>query len=518
MRNKDKMITRFTALFVFFSVVLIVLFACVEYQNETKTYNNMKLQQIRNVNNYLESIIRHDKEDYIKYIKYLDQYHDKMEVPYEFSEYDTALAEFNLAFDKAFPDKLFGVDILIDDLPEDLLLMYLVYDYEYWTITFQDARDEFGLVYAYLIKPDSSDGTVTYIVDAVRDEKPGKPGMFDVYAVDAPEDNPFDEVRVMWETWEKGVQLDEFQEWDNQYGHNYTCYTPLYMDEDLVGLICTEVEVDSINSEILVRSVRHASILGLLIILSFMIMLLYVERRYLKRLSLLTEGVKEYSNNKDVSVAEKIKKLAIDHTEVGELAAETSDMIIELDNHMKSLTDTNRELDESKKREADAKNLAMKDTLTGIRNKAAYDEVCKKLDSDIPEGFAEFGVGMVDLNYLKRINDSYGHDKGNVALVKLSGIICNIFKHSPVFRVGGDEFIIILMGEDFDHLEEREEQFKNTISEIQKDTELEEWERVSAAIGVSKFTQNDKTVDDVFKRADEAMYKEKTRMKAVRIS
>jgi diguanylate cyclase (GGDEF)-like protein len=125
---------------------------------------------------------------------------------------------------------------------------------------------------------------------------------------------------------------------------------------------------------------------------------------------------------------------------------------------------------------------------------------------------------MVDLNYLKRINDSYGHDKGNVALVKLSGIICNIFKHSPVFRVGGDEFIIILMGEDFDHLEEREEQFKNTISEIQKDTGLEEWERVSAAIGVSKFTQNDKTIDDVFKRADEAMYKEKTRMKAVRIS
>ena len=92
---------------------------------------------------------------------------------------------------------------------------------------------------------------------------------------------------------------------------------------------------------------------------------------------------------------------------------------------------------------------------------------------------------MVDLNYLKRINDSYGHDKGNVALVKLSGIICNIFKHSPVFRVGGDEFIIILMGEDFDHLEEREEQFKNTISEIQKDTELEEWERVSAAISTS---------------------------------
>ena len=47
---------------------------------------------------------------------------------------------------------------------------------------------------------------------------------------------------------------------------------------------------------------------------------------------------------------------------------------------------------------------------------------------------------------------------------------------------------------------------------------MEEWERVSAAIGVSKFTQNDKTVDDVFKRADEAMYRRKTRMRAVRIS
>jgi diguanylate cyclase (GGDEF)-like protein len=55
------------------------------------------------------------------------------------------------------------------------------------------------------------------------------------------------------------------------------------------------------------------------------------------------------------------------------------------------------------------------------------------------------------LNNLKTLNETYGHDKGDLAIKKLSNLICRVFSHSPVFRIGGDEFAVILRGWDYEH-------------------------------------------------------------------
>ena len=153
--------------------------------------------------------------------------------------------------------------------------------------------------------------------------------------------------------------------------------------------------------------------------------------------------------------------------------------------------------------------LATKDSLTGVRNKTAYDSMVRDLE-ELRE--RDYGVVMIDLNYLKKINDTYGHDKGDVAIMKLCWAICEVFDHSPVFRTGGDEFVVILKGHDYDHIAELEKKFYETLENTQCEKPEE---KISAALGYALFeVGKDHSYHDVFKRADSAMYKAKVAMKA----
>ena len=162
--------------------------------------------------------------------------------------------------------------------------------------------------------------------------------------------------------------------------------------------------------------------------------------------------------------------------------------------------------------------LAIKDSLTGIRNKTAYDREVFKIEREIQDGRKTFGVAMVDLNFLKKINDDYGHEKGDVAIQRLCRLVCVTFSHSPVFRIGGDEFVVILKNSDYEAIDSLIEQFNSELgSPSDKDGE-ELWEKPSAAIGYALYEEaiDQGSYESVFKRADEAMYSRKQEMKAVR--
>ena len=121
----------------------------------------------------------------------------------------------------------------------------------------------------------------------------------------------------------------------------------------------------------------------------------------------------------------------------------------------------------------------------------------------------------MDLNYLKKINDTYGHDKGDIAITKLCRMVCRIFSHSPVFRIGGDEFAVFIIGEDYDNYDRLIADFYFRLDEMAKDESLEPWEKVSAASGTAFYDEKkDADLDSLFKRADHIMYERKKEMKA----
>ena len=159
------------------------------------------------------------------------------------------------------------------------------------------------------------------------------------------------------------------------------------------------------------------------------------------------------------------------------------------------------------------RDIAFSDPLTHVKNKTAYNHSVLRLQEDIEQGRAAFALVMFDLNDLKGINDRYGHERGDEYIVNCCRLICKVFKHSPIFRTGGDEFVALLEGED---LKSRERLMRELTTEIEKTLLVgEPWQRLSIAKGLAVFSPGDSSPDDVFNRADRAMYADKRRMKGL---
>ena len=156
-----------------------------------------------------------------------------------------------------------------------------------------------------------------------------------------------------------------------------------------------------------------------------------------------------------------------------------------------------------------AERMARLDELTGIKNKNAFAEFTDDIDfrmKNSDEVF-EFAIVMCDLNNLKHINDTRGHSFGDEAIQRTSRMICNIYKHSPVFRIGGDEFTVILTDSDYDQRDKllemlRDESYNNAHSRTGP----------TVACGMAVYNpKTDKSFTEVFERADRDMYESKVR-------
>ena len=157
--------------------------------------------------------------------------------------------------------------------------------------------------------------------------------------------------------------------------------------------------------------------------------------------------------------------------------------------------------------------LAHQDSLTHVKNKTAYDKYVELLNAKIKGGTAQFAIVMIDLNHLKFINDTYGHEHGNDYLTGSCSIICDIYQHSPVFRIGGDEFAVILERRDFSIRDELYKNLTDVFSSNSHKNENEPWLNFSAAAGMASYNpETDKSADDVFKSADKIMYENKMKM------
>ena len=162
-----------------------------------------------------------------------------------------------------------------------------------------------------------------------------------------------------------------------------------------------------------------------------------------------------------------------------------------------------RDIDYSNKLSA-ARDLANIDRLTGVKNKHAYVDLEDSINKTIEDGRAEpFAVVVFDLNGLKVINDTLGHQEGDRFIKKGCLRICGIFKHSPVFRIGGDEFAVIAQGADYDSIDDHMHELQELNEQSLRSQD------VVVAAGMSRYEINDRDVNSVFERADRLMYENK---------
>lgn len=157
------------------------------------------------------------------------------------------------------------------------------------------------------------------------------------------------------------------------------------------------------------------------------------------------------------------------------------------------------------------KELARRDELTGIKNKIAYGELEKSVQSNIDNhmDYLPFAILVCDLNDLKLVNDTEGHSAGDEYIKAAAVMLCHIFCHSPVFRIGGDEFVVFLRGSDYPIREELLAKLKLQVIE-----NIGVKGAPILASGMSDYIpETDIKVTDVFERADNLMYENKRKLK-----
>ena len=158
-----------------------------------------------------------------------------------------------------------------------------------------------------------------------------------------------------------------------------------------------------------------------------------------------------------------------------------------------------------------ARTVAYTDPMTGVKSKHAYLLSQKDYDTAIQSKSVEsFAIVACDVNGLKVINDTLGHKAGDEYIIKACKMICNIFQHSPVYRTGGDEFVVILTGRDYLIRKEL------LLALHDRSVEHINTNDVVVSGGLSDYNpEKDTCFHDVFERADALMYEEKKLLKGM---
>ena len=348
--------------------------------------------------------------------------------------------------------------------------------------------------------------------------------VFDVDTEDTGADYPGDEFEYEPEFAAMLPDLLEGREIDpiiteNEYGYLLSVYKPVFDSSGKCACyVCVDFSMGMIgkyNRRFIARiMIMFAGFLLFIYVLSMRMM----EKNVIIPVNTMAYCAGSFIYDSDEEIEENVNRIR-------ELGIKTGDEIENLYHSLvRSTEDSMRYMEDLRLAQTQVQSMeeqvsrisrtAYRDALTGVKNKAAYNKEKEKLLYSIGDGTAEFAVVMIDLNDLKKVNDTYGHKNGDHYIKGACGLICNIYSHSPVFRIGGDEFVVILTEKSYKERDVLYDLLTKLFHKLENDETLEPWERFSAAVGMAIYDpQNDIGVDQVFTRADDEMYKNKVSMK-----
>ncbi|MEW6081688.1 MAG: PAS domain S-box protein [Bacillota bacterium] len=237
---------------------------------------------------------------------------------------------------------------------------------------------------------------------------------------------------------------------------------------------------------------------------------------YMPRSSLLGKTVDEVLPRELASKVHACLDLAL---ETGELQAleyclETPAGVLDFEARLKASGNGEvvacvRDITERKRYEEQLQYVSLHDQLTGLYNRAYFEEELKRLG-----GSREFPITIIsaDLDGLKLVNDTMGHDKGDLLLVATMGILKDSLRASDILaRVGGDEFVALLPRTGPESGESVAERIRQNIALYNQDpSQLP----LSVSLGVATLESRDTPLSDTYKRADDLMYRDKLQRSA----
>ncbi len=174
---------------------------------------------------------------------------------------------------------------------------------------------------------------------------------------------------------------------------------------------------------------------------------------------------------------------------------------------------TDQLLDELEKANARFESLSLTDELTQVNNRRSFNEIIKREINRAKRDEKYIAFMMIDIDFFKLYNDNYGHLEGDEALKKVAKCLEDIFQrsHDFVFRLGGEEFGVLLTHSDKQECEKSASKICEKIKELKIEHNAS---RIGKYISVSAgiiYTIVDDTVDEnyLMKQADDALYEAK---------
>ncbi len=352
-----------------------------------------------------------------------------------------------------------------------------------------DARVE--AKYTYLAYADTTNKRLIYLVDNSVEDERCFPGSFDAFTqkdmsiITNPEQGFRPEITNMPE-----------------YGYLVSAGQPIYGSSNtIIGYALVDLSMNKIITQedesvhtmiwILIALSVSATIVGYLLVLFLIV----------RPIRKLTKVANEYTKESHEGFNKFAEMKINTKDEIEDLTNAMQKMEGDINHYISDLLSTTAQLHGAEKEVDEMKNLANEDALTGVYNKRAYFELEERLNAAIKAKKAKFAVFMIDLNDLKVTNDTLGHEKGDDLIVSVSNSIKQAFSSSPIYRIGGDEFVVIIEGNNIKNLKKLQDNF---VSE----------DKNNAAIGCAIFNSDlDNNVEDTFKRAEEMMYKNKKDIK-----
>jgi diguanylate cyclase len=153
--------------------------------------------------------------------------------------------------------------------------------------------------------------------------------------------------------------------------------------------------------------------------------------------------------------------------------------------------------------------LAMRDDLTGLYNRRYITDVLARQKALADRGHVGFTLCYCDLDYFKRVNDRFGHQRGDELLKEFGALAGQVVRSVDfVARFGGEEFLLVLVDADAGEARRVASRLCERTRAMTVDPEQPDW-RLSVSVGIAEFRPGE-TIEDVIQRADRALYQAKS--------
>ncbi|MBR0365909.1 MAG: diguanylate cyclase [Clostridia bacterium] len=358
-------------------------------------------------------------------------------------------------------------------------------DYKTVLADLQKMQDEINVDCLYIAWIDKVNECYVYLIDAAH-EDPCPPGCIDpVFLEDA---------GTAVNNLSAGMRPNITK--TPEYGWLISTGMPIYDDRgEIVAMAAADISMSKAMSELTHFMGQIGIVFSVMIILVCILSIFLIGKYIVMPINALSRAALDYKNNRSVFSELKLER----EDEIGILAKSMVQMEKDINRYVSDLIST-REY-------ADRMDRAAKiDALTRVLNKRAYDIEAKRLD----KSKQPYGIILIDMNGLKGINDKYGHAKGDISIKTVCNIICDVFGHSSVYRIGGDEFVVILENKDYEDRDALIHKVSESFRSNKSNSSLQPWERVSAAVGCAVYEpKTNESAESVLQRADAAMYENK---------